>query len=83
MKSRILKLINNERTNVRIASKKGDSCLRGAVDICIEEDHADCSLYAYDSCIKDHAACQEGADDICNVDNNAPCMGPGAYDRTY
>lgn len=85
MKTRILKLINNERTNVRIASKKGvTTCTEGAVDICIEKnaDFAHCGTYAYDYCIKeDHAACQQGADDTCYIDRTV-CIGPGQEDNT-
>ncbi len=85
MKTRILKLINNERTNVRIASKKGNGiCDKGAVDVYFGGPNlAWCSTYAYDECNKDYGACWDGADDICNVDNNSPCHGAGARDITY
>lgn len=88
MKTRILKLINDERMNVRLASKKGDyrHCVANSVDICpsVSTDLAFCSTYAYDECTKaDYAACQEGADDKCRIDSNAPCIGAGKLDYTY
>lgn len=86
MKARILKLVNNERTNVRIASKKGylGPCTGGAYDWCQSSsaDKAYCGTYAYDYCSKqDYAACQEGADDTCSIDRTA-CIGPGQEDNT-
>lgn len=86
MKTRILKLINDERTNVRIASKKGyGACTGGAVDICpsASTDLAFCTTYAYDYCsIKDRSACSEGADDTCGYDTGTSCKGPGQEDNT-
>lgn len=86
MKTRILKLINDERTNVRIASKKGyGNCTGGAYDWCQSQsvDKAFCGTYAYDKCTKeDYAACQQGADDICVIDTTR-CVGPDKFDITY
>lgn len=86
MKTRILKLINDERMNVRVASKKAyGNCPANSVDICPSQyaDLAFCSTYAYDKCTqKDYAACQQGADDICKIDSNAPCIGAGQLDYT-
>ncbi len=86
MNKHLLKLINNERTNVRIASKKGyyGNCPNGADDWCAtkNEDLAFCSNYAYDHCsVKDRAACSDGADDICTIDLESDyCQDPGTRD---
>ncbi len=80
MKKHLLQLVNNERTKVRITSKKG--CDITAYDSCPGQstDRASCGTYAYDKCtIEDNAACQEGADDYCGKDNHA-CIGPGVED---
>ena len=84
MKTRILKLINDERTNVRITSKKGaySECTGGAYDRCpsVSTDMAFCGTYAYDKCTKeDYAACQQGAHDECGYDYKA-CVGAGVTD---
>ena len=85
MKKRFLKLVNNERTNIRISSKKGyDRCTGGAYDWCSSSstDMAFCGTYAYDYCSKqDYAACQQGADDTCSIDRTV-CIGPGQEDNT-
>lgn len=83
MKKHFIALVNNERTNVRIASKKG-ACTGGAYDYCKipSYDLAFCGTYAYDYCSKeDYAACQQGADDTCGIDRTA-CVGPGQEDNT-
>ena len=76
---KILKLVNNERTNSKLASQK--ACEAGSVDTCpVSYDYADCATYAYDECIKeDHAGCYDGADDICGNDIDA-CSGAGVDD---
>lgn len=84
MKTKFLRLVNNERMNVRIASRKGDyrNCTGGAVDICPSQsmDVAFCGTYAYDKCtVQDLAACQDGAHDRCTIDREA-CYGPGEVD---
>lgn len=85
MKTHILKLINNERTNVRISSKKGYSiCPSNAYDYCpsVSTDMAMCGTFAFDRCTKkDYAGCQEGADDTCTIDTTA-CVGAGQEDNT-
>lgn len=86
MKKHILTLINNERTNIHITSKKGYSnCTAGAYDWCptVSTDLAFCSgVDSYDKCTKlDYAACQQGADDTCSIDRTA-CVGPCAEDNT-
>ena len=84
MKKKLISLINNERTNIAIHSAKASSyCTDGAKDICYtDENHAHCTTYAYDYCVKDYAACYDGADDVCyNIDTTV-CYGPGAEDNT-
>lgn len=84
MKKHFIALVNDERTNIRIASKKGANCTGGATDICYVSayDLAHCGTYAYDKCTKqDYAACQQGADDTCSIDRTA-CIGPGQEDNT-
>ena len=79
---RTLKLINNERINVRVASKKAASgCDGTSVDVCPgSNDYAHCGTYAYDKCTsQDYAACQEGAEDRCSIDRDA-CIGAGSRD---
>ena len=78
---RTLKLINNERINVRVASKKAVfTCDSTSEDICWHIDNAHCGTYAYDKCtVEDYAACQEGAEDRCSVDRDA-CIGAGGND---
>ena len=78
---RTLKLINNERINVRVASKKAvTQCDSTSKDYCYSYDYAHCGTYAYDKCAsQDYAACQEGADDICSIDRDA-CIGAGSRD---
>ena len=82
MKRHAIKLVNNERKQVRVVSKKG--CTGGATDFCSVStyDSADCGTYAYDYCSKqDYAACQQGADDTCSIDRTV-CIGPGQEDNT-
>ena len=78
---RTLKLINNERINVHVASKKAvTGCDSTSEDICTNLDYAHCGIYAYDKCtVKDLAACQEGAEDRCSIDRDA-CIGAGSND---
>ena len=77
---KVIKLVNNERTNSKLASQK--ACGAGSVDSCpVSYDYADCTTYAYDVCTKeDHAGCYNGADDVCTIDNYA-CSGAGAEDN--
>lgn len=86
MKKHILKLVNNERTNVRITSKKGYSnCTAGAYDWCpsASTDRAFCSgPQAYDYCsVKDLYPCLAGYDDTCSIDRSM-CVGLGQADNT-
>lgn len=60
---KLIKLINNERANITLLSKKAyyDKCAADAFDLCGTIDNAVCTLYAYDYCIKeDYAACSKG-----------------------
>ena len=80
---KLIKLINNERANITLLSKKAyyDKCAADAFDLCGTIDNAVCTLYAYDYCIKeDYAACSKGADDTCYIDYDS-CHGPGAEDN--
>ena len=75
---KILKLVNNERVNFKLVSRK--ACDSTSTDICPHIDYAACSSYAYDECSKeDYAGCYQGADDICTYDAEA-CGGAGGYD---
>ena len=46
MSKKLIKLINGERINTRIASQK--ACTENATDICTHEDNAECAAFAYD-----------------------------------
>lgn len=87
MKKHILKLVNDERTNVRIASKKGYTgpCTAGAYDWCpsASTDYAFCSgAGAYDDCkVKDYYPCMQGQLDACSIDVSM-CLDPSANDIT-
>ena len=64
MKNRIIiKLINNERKNLRVVSSK--ACYVASYDICQKEDFVQCGSTSTDICIKDYAACTLGATDYC------------------
>ena len=74
-KSITLKLINNEKRNVRILSAKAcitdnAACSNGATDICQSLDYAGCyGIYTYDYCkYVDVASCSNGAFDRCEYD---------------
>ena len=79
---KIIKLINNERANPRITSRKAsDFCPDPtAIDICTIADYAHCTLYAYDKCGIDYASCSQGAIDVCTGTDYFGCSGPGAHD---
>ena len=84
MTKKIIKLINNERTNAHIMSRTASTCTGGAYDYCstTAEDLAECTTYAYDKCGKDYSACSQGADDVCMViDNDGGCQ--FAWQRDY
>lgn len=83
MKKKIIKLINAERLNISITSKKAlATCTEGAYDYCSIEDHAACSTYAEDECGKDYAMCFDGAEDYCEVADYTVCHGALAEDYT-
>ena len=69
---KIIKLINNERINTRLLSKKAVEdnayCKADSIDICSIIDSAACYAYANDQCNKDHAACSDESWDVCNFD---------------
>ena len=86
MNKKIIKLINNERMNLNIKSKKAVDdaawCKDDSVDVCVYIDNAACSTYANDECNKDYAGCMEGAWDICTAvyRDTDLCIGAGVSD---
>ena len=77
---KIIKLVNNERTNSKLTSLKACGADATSIDTCVSLDNADCTNYALDRCTKDYAGCYNGADDTCYQDTDA-CGGPGAEDN--
>ena len=81
---KIIKLINNERTNEKIQSKKATydnaCCEADSVDICAVVDYVACTAYAIDKCNKDYAGCTTEAWDIC--DRDFTVCSSGQYDYT-
>jgi len=74
-----VKLINNERLCSKVASEK--ACDATSIDSCLYEDHAECVVYAEDTCRKDHAGCFEGAHDVCySYRDTDLCFGAGESD---
>ena len=78
MKKRIIKLINNERKNSKLASSK--ACDSTSTDICHTLDSGHCSIHSFDECDKDYSGggCTSYGYDYCNKDH-AGCT--GGYDR--
>ena len=77
----MIRLINDERTLLVV--KKALACGSGANDGgCVEEDAAQCQMYAYDKdCYVDMSACYGGADDVCaGLYDTSACNGAGQYD---
>lgn len=67
-----IKLINNERTNVKVLAAK--ACESGSYDICETNiDNAKCSVESYDLCYKDYAACTNNSYDNCSVEDHQGC----------
>ena len=69
---KFINLINNERTNTRVLSKKAVEdnafCKADSVDVCSLIDNAACYAIANDQCNKDYAACSGEAWDLCGID---------------
>ena len=65
MKVKFLKLINNERKDTKIVSRK--ACDSIAIDICVYVDKGNCTGFnTYDRCNKDIGkSCSDGARDVC------------------
>ena len=88
MSKKLIKLINNERTNLSIKSQKAvelddnADCKEDSLDFCAYIDNAACSTYANDQCNKDYAGCMEGAWDICTAvyRDTDLCIGAGVSD---
>ena len=93
MSKKVIKLINNERENSKLALEKAcdttsiDSCLYEDHDECVKhsedtcrKDYAGCRTYAIDVCITDYASCAEGATDHCASFDTDLCIGPGTED---
>ena len=74
---KVIKLVNNERRNSKLASQK--ACVATATDECVYVDNATCSSHALDDCVKDYAGCYEYAKDVCYTDTTA-C---GGFDNDY
>lgn len=79
MKKKIIKLINNERSNKKITSVKG--CDATSNDYCYELDLGVCTVYAYDDCSKDYDGCSNGGHDLCVLDFASDCTGAGIIDK--
>lgn len=64
---RVIKLINNERTNVKHVMTK--ACDATSYDVCTEKnyDNAHCTVNSYDACSKDYAACFNNGYDYCTT----------------
>lgn len=79
---RIIKLINSERSNIRITSKKAEHCDETSYDVCSNGvDISGCISYSYDRCGKDYTSCRGKAYDYCiSVDDDRPCSEEGQYD---
>ena len=86
MSKKLIQLINNERLNLTVKSKKATEdyayCKADSNDVCVYIDNAACSTYANDECNKDYAGCMEGAWDICTAvyRDTDLCIGAGVSD---
>ncbi len=76
---RIVKLINNERTNTKLEMPK--ACDSTSYDVCKvdEHDYAQCIVNSYDYCNKDHAACFNNGYDYCDTFRDTDLC-TGSYD---
>lgn len=82
---KIIKLINNERINIKVRSAKATydpPCDSTSDDYCSEVDNAICTIGSYDLCVKDYAGCTNHSTDYCATvyDYNA-CHTAGTTDR--
>ena len=93
MSKKVIKLINNECVNSKLASEKAcdatsiDSCLYMDYGECIihsedtcRKDYDGCKEYAMDVCSTDYASCEDGATDYCSATDLELCTGAGAED---
>ena len=66
---KVIKLINNERINRRIAAIK--ACDSSSTDICanVKYDFAQCTISSYDLCVKDYVGCTNNTVDYCGGSN--------------
>ena len=80
MKTKYIKLINNERINQKVISSK--ACDATSDDVCFVENHdyAECTVNSFDECYKDYAGCFENGYDSCNTDY-ATCSGIESWDK--
>ena len=62
---RIIKLINNERTNRTISAAK--ACDASSEDVCAMKNYdlAQCTISSFDLCVKDYAGCTNNSIDYC------------------
>lgn len=63
---RIIKMINNERLNVKQQPQK--ACDSSSTDYCTSIDHSSCTINSYDYCQKDMAGCTNDSYDHCTSD---------------
>ena len=69
---KLVKLINNERNDRRIASAKG--CTGLSTDTCTRnDDYAECTVNSYDVCGKDYAGCFDNSYDFCSYKDTDAC----------
>lgn len=66
MSKKIIKLINNERTNRKLSASK--ACDTTSTDVCAktEFDYASCTISSFDLCVKDYAGCTNNSIDYCS-----------------
>lgn len=79
---KFIKLINNERKNKAILSRKAEFCLFN--DCFNYYDRAHCYAPAVDICYKgDFAACADDSQDICYARDTFGCTAAEGNDITY
>lgn len=74
VKKKIIRLINNERSDIKIRS--GVACDQTSADICPRPsyDYMHCSVYSYDYCgNKDYDACHNYGYDYCSYNDRDDC----------
>ena len=73
LKKRVIRLINNERTDVKVRSSM--ACDPTSYDICGYQDKYQCTTYSYDYCgHKDASACHNYGYDFCSYNDGDTCF---------